>query len=371
MTRSVIALCILACCWGCRPRARVPSLAESLQGARAVRTTNVQVQVEPVGEVYNSGLLLPVVSPDGRWIAQLQFHGEQPVELESLFTGKGLEAISLYVQEVRPDAEARLVCAAGAAWPAWSTDGKQLAFVAYNEAGRCDLSVYDLATGATRRISPGLKRMMMPAVSPTGKEVAVVVPSHDPKPSRLYVANLDTGKMKPCPADDPSVRQLWPNWTADGRIVYVLGKGDRTWLAQWGPGKFPPEKLCEINVPASRIGEYQTFAGMGRPLSPDDRRLAYYDTARDRIVLVKLLDGQRTELNAETRSGCWLDSRRFVAATDKEMLLFAENAKPVRLMRGPWLPRRNADKTSQIILLTRGRHRRVFALVRMKVVSAR
>lgn len=333
--------------------------------------TYVQVQVEPLGEVPNSGLLLPVVSPDGQWIAYLQFRGEQSVELDSLFTGKGLEAVSLHVQEVRTNAQVRLLCAVGAAWPAWSTDSKQLTFVAYNEAGRCDLIVYDITTGNTRRVSTGLKRMMMPAISPTGKEVAIVVPSVDPKPSLLYVVSLDTGKMKPCPDDDPSVRQLWPHWTADGRIVYVLGQGVRTWLAQWSPGKFPPEKLCEINVPSSRIGMYQTLAGMGRPISPDDRRFAYYDTARDRIVLVNLLDGQRTELKAETRSGCWLDSRRFVAATDEELLLFAGAAEPSRLMRGPWLPRQSADKTDQLIALTRGQHRRVFNMVRMKVISAR
>ena len=79
------------------------------------RTTHVKVQVEPLGEVPNSGLQLPVVSPDGKWIAYLQHRGGQLIDLDALFTGKGLEAMSLYVRETRTGGRSRQVCQGGAA----------------------------------------------------------------------------------------------------------------------------------------------------------------------------------------------------------------------------------------------------------------
>jgi len=337
------------------------------------QSTHTRVQVEPMGEVPNSGLQLPVISPDGKWIAYLDFRNDQPIELGALFTGQGLEAMSLYVQPVARGAVARMVCASGAAWPAWSADSRRLVFVAYNETGRCDLGIHDVSSGRTRRVSMGQKHIMMPAVSASGKQAAVVVLKSEAESSGLYIVNLDTVKVEQiCPTDFQGSRQLWPQWTADGRIVFVLSNDGRSWLAQWGPGKFPPERLCEIRMSASQIGMYQGLAGLGRPLSPDDKHFAYYDTAGDRIILVNLPDGEQIKLPTNIRAGCWLDSRRFVAADEKEMRLFTVGATmPALLMRGAWLPRNGKPKSGELVLCTRGRHRRVFGLVRMRVLSSK
>jgi hypothetical protein len=199
----------------------------------------------------------------------------------------------------------------------------------------------------------------------------VVAPAGGPGQAlHLYLVNPDTGEAAACPAGDPNERHLWPNWTADGRIVYVLSRGGASWLAQWAPPASPPRTLWTIDVPASLMGAYRSFSGLGPPLSADGRRLAYYDPALDRIVLINMSDGQRTQLKESTRSGCWLDARRFVAATDNEMFLFAPGAKSSLLMRGPWLPRRSPDGTNDLILCTRGSHPGAFSLVRMKVISA-
>jgi len=335
------------------------------------RTTHTQVQVELLGEIPNSKLQLPVLSPDGRWIAYVQVRNGEPLELDALFTGKGLERVSLYVQEVAKDAVPRLISPSGASWPGWSTDSKLLAFVSYKPSGRCDLAVHDVSTGVTQRLSVGLERMMMPAFSPSGEQVAVVASGREPRPPRLHVVSLDTSELQACPAREPEVAQLWPQWTADGRIVYVLARGMDAWLAQWGPGRFPPERICGILVPASRLGIYQTFAGLGRPLAPGDRRFAYYDAADDRIVLVDLLDGKAKELPPKTRAGCWLGPERFVAASDKEMLLVAGDAEPVRLMRGRWLPRGSVGNANRLILCTVGSHRTAFRLMRVEVISGK
>ena len=65
---------------------------------------------------------------------------------------------------------------------------------------------------------------------------------------------------------------------------------------------------------------YQAFEALGRPLSPDARRFAYYDTAQDLITLLNLTNAQQTQLPVTTRSGCWLNSQQFVAAGPKRIL---------------------------------------------------
>ena len=71
---------------------------ESQRGA--IRTVHTRVQVEPLGEIPNCGLQLPAVSPDGKWIAYLDYQSDKPIELSALFTGRGLEGMSLHVQPV-------------------------------------------------------------------------------------------------------------------------------------------------------------------------------------------------------------------------------------------------------------------------------
>ena len=120
----------------------------------------------------------------------------------------------------------------------------------------------------------------------------------------------------------------------------------------------------------SLIGGYQILANLGRPLSSDDSRVAYYDVPADRIVLVGLRDGKARPLRAGMRFGCWFDSRRFVAATDKEMRLVTEDAEP-RLLGGPWLPLGADPKTGRVVLCGPGSHPGVFDLIRLKVVLAK
>ncbi len=376
MRKPAAGLCLLTLllCWGCTPKTEPPGSGADRQIQdpwKASQSSHVQVQAEPLGQLPNSGLQLPVVSPDGKWIAFLDCQDDLPPEPRCLFTGRGLEPMSLHIRSAEATAQPRILAESGAAWPSWSADSKTLLFIAYQQNGRCDLVVCEPQTGMTRRLSISLKPIMMPALSPSGTRAAVVVFEPRSQSARLHVVNLSTGNIEhTCPADSQSAQQLWPQWTPDGRIIFVLNQDGQSRLVQWRPGKSPPQELAEIYISPTLAGIYQAFAGLGRPLSADARHFAYYDTAQDRIVLLSLADGQRVELPVGTRAGCWFGSGRFVAADQKQMRLFSiPPSMSALLMRGLWLPRGANPGTSQLLLCSRAAEARAFALMRMKILS--
>ncbi|KKK83744.1 hypothetical protein LCGC14_2790300, partial [marine sediment metagenome] len=253
MIRSAaIAAAVLSACWGCTPQGAAPDVQRRLEPAQS---TGVRVQRQSLGEVPNSGLQLPVVSPDEKWIAYLRNAGDRAPGPDALFTGRGLEDMSLHVRALAPGAKSIAVCESGAAWPTWSADSTQLIFVAHGKQGRSELRLYRPATRTTRRLGPVPGSViMMPAMSPAGREVAFVAAGADSSPPRLHVLTLETGKIQQCPDSEDSAGQLWPHWTADGRIICVLVRGPSAWLAQWYPGRGAPRRICRIPLPASSRG---------------------------------------------------------------------------------------------------------------------
>lgn len=370
--KSCLAAAVL--CGGCtfdalRPKRPAAAPAEATRWAPA-RVTHTRVAVEPLGDVANNGLQLPAVSPDGQWVACLRRDDGEASDLDAVFGGEGCQAMSLHLRATTPGAPARRLCAAGAAWPAWSADGKCLAYLARTRPGQWDLCILDVPAGRSRRIAMAFARILMPAPSPAGTYVAVVAAAAKDAPPRLHVLAAADGAVRPCPADDPADRHFWPQWTADGDVVYVLGRGEQAWLARWTPGRNESRRLAEVHMPPSAMATYQALAGLGAPLSPDGRRFAYYHTAADRIVLVDLDGGKTTQLPAGTRAGCWVGPNRFAAATDAEMMLIADGAPSCRLMRGPWLPRAADAAAAQLIACTRSSQPRALSLVRLKLIAA-
>lgn len=103
MTGRAVSVCLamLCACCGC---VREPALPDAIRDAaqwEQLASMQVRVSVQHLGKVPNSGLLLPAVSPDGRWVAYLEITSGPEVYVDSLFSGKGLEGVSLSVREVR------------------------------------------------------------------------------------------------------------------------------------------------------------------------------------------------------------------------------------------------------------------------------
>lgn len=160
-------------------------------------------------QIPNAGLQLPTVSPDGRWVAYLDHDRDSGrIGGESWITGRGLDAVSLWVRRVESDGLARNVAVGHAAWPTWSEDGKTLLFISHDPRTGGGLGLHDLETGITRRISAGLNRMFAPGISPSGRYVAVSGYGAHADDAVLFLIDLTTGRAEPGPVPVLGVLEL-------------------------------------------------------------------------------------------------------------------------------------------------------------------
>ncbi len=135
--------------------------------------------------------------------------------------------------------------------PAWSPDGSAIAFVSDRSPdhdrrfGGGAIHLVDVGTGVVRRLTPEDGRAARPAWSPDGRWLAYVGAEEpdDSSPSNLHlwVQPVDGGAACCLTADlDRSVGQRpggyltpsAPAWTADGALLYLLGDGPSTHLVR-------------------------------------------------------------------------------------------------------------------------------------------
>ncbi|MBB70957.1 MAG: Tol-Pal system beta propeller repeat protein TolB [Legionellales bacterium] len=105
--------------------------------------------------------------------------------------------------------------------PAWSPDGKQVAYVSF-ENHRAKIYISDIATGKRRLVSnyPGINGA--PAWSPDGKSLAMVL-SKDGSPN-IYIKNLDTDQLTQVTRDWAIDTE--PHFAPDGKsLVYTSDRG--------------------------------------------------------------------------------------------------------------------------------------------------
>jgi TolB protein len=110
--------------------------------------------------------------------------------------------------------------------PAWSPDGKRLAYVSF-EQGRPAIYIQDVLTGRRERVSayPGINGA--PAWSPDGRQLAMAL-SKDGNPD-IYVMDLASRALRRV-TDDLAI-DTEPDWSPDGRsLVFTSDRGGKPQL---------------------------------------------------------------------------------------------------------------------------------------------
>jgi TolB protein len=163
--------------------------------------------------------------------------------------------------------------------PAWSADGKQVAYVSF-ENKRAEIYLQDVATGSRRKVAsfPGINGA--PAWSPDGQHLALTL-SEDGNPE-IYVMDLNTKALKRL-TNSPAI-DTEPVWAPDGKsIVFTSDRGGSPQLYRVSAWGGQPQRL-------TFDGKYNA----GADFSPDGRKLAmvHREGGAYRIAVLDLGSGQ-------------------------------------------------------------------------------
>jgi len=158
--------------------------------------------------------------------------------------------------------------------PAWSPDGRKLAYVSF-ENGRSEVYVQELKTGARRRASARKGINSAPVWSPDGKKLALALSKADGNLD-VYTLNL-SNQMLTRLTDWPSI-ETEPSWSEEGDYIYFTS--DRSGAPQ----------VYRIESEGGRP-QRVTFEGgyNARPrISPDGKQIAvvHNDRGNYRIAVV-------------------------------------------------------------------------------------
>ncbi|MEM6332673.1 MAG: hypothetical protein AAF823_04970 [Planctomycetota bacterium] len=321
-------------------------------------STTWQGRVSAVGralpDLPATTLQLPAVSPDGRWIAFLEDDPDQPPATpESAITGNGIEHVRLRLRSLEAEGAGEVI-ATGVAWPSWSDDGSALLFVNYDAQGVAYIGLHDPDEGMTQLAAVGLRRMMMPRLSPDGQTVAVIAYNLVPDQAQLFVVDLATRQATPGPTSVGGA-QLLPRWVSDEALVFVelagapdAGEEDRATLRAWRRGGGASVELAELVAPDNIFDAQLLLAGVQRPLRPGGGAFALFEPAMGQVTLVELATGQRLPTLPRSVAGAWYGPEWFVAAGPQDVRMLhlpdpldvpdAGRLQGVRLFDGQWAP---------------------------------
>jgi dipeptidyl aminopeptidase/acylaminoacyl peptidase len=212
--------------------------------------------------------------------------------------------------------------------PAFSPDGRQIAYVA-DDGTTADIGIAD-ASGAfwPRKLPVPADFAVDPTWSPNGRYLAWVewsVPHMAWDQSRIVIYDLRTGERRVV-MDDPEVACAQPRWSPDGKTFTFMCDRDgymNLWRAR-GDGSEPAPWLAE---PYDHAGPTWVSGQVSYAWSPDGRRLVYQRLV-DGDLLVRLLDTTSGETSAIGELRGTYTGVRWAPRSDALLAIYQGSAAP-------------------------------------------
>ncbi|HWQ00145.1 MAG TPA: hypothetical protein VNK92_06715, partial [Vicinamibacterales bacterium] len=213
--------------------------------------------------------------------------------------------------------------------PSVARDGT-IVFV--NSRWRNALLVYDLAARAARRLATHAPFIWAPAFSPDGRQIAFSRAEVD---GSWHLWTIDAAGGEPSRLTDTPRGEVYPRFTPDGAwVLFQTWNVPRSvWRVRVTGG--PPERLAHL-------GDDAAFADV----SPDGRRIAFARTERDaeRVYVADIAGGtpRRLLADASTLPRWSPDGRRIAFSPNRGyaggiFVVDVEGGRPQRLTeRGGW-----------------------------------
>ncbi len=357
------------------PPPPAPALTDRQQPAwQWIDAGRYRMQLAHLASLRNTGLQLPVPSPDGKWVAAWDCSDALALDPDAALTGSTLSNTTLVLRRTSEPQVPHHTVASGVAWPIWTPDSQQLIAVAYDRAGHCALLIHELSTAKSRRIDIGLRHILTLALSPQGRRLALAGFDDGPEKSKLYVYDLQKQVLTPLVPPRDAAWQVAPMWISERALLYYGRVGsDVGLLGAAYDGAEPHSWLAKLPLPQLAAEVLRVQAGITQPLSPDGRWLAMYDISSGNIVLHRLEDGRTWPLASNSHAGCWAGASqgpRFIYATDKQLLLSEPEAQSRVLATSPLLPLWCHSQGRELLLLARGHQEWTFELLRMEISAA-
>ena len=166
--------------------------------------------------------------------------------------------------------------------PSWSPDGKQLAFVAYDNRGRSSIYVYTVASGEHREYHYETAVNIAPAWSPDGRYLAASL-SFDGN-ENIYIIDLATGSKRRLTTNagiDTS-----PTWSPDGQwIAFNSDRGGSPQIYRVSAQGGQPQRLT-----------FQGRQNLKPVFSPDGKKIALVNMDANSDLRIALFDLQSQQM---------------------------------------------------------------------------
>lgn len=217
--------------------------------------------------------------------------------------------------------------------PAWSPDGKEIAFISGQGSTGTRIEAITLATGARRTLvtAPAGSRINSPAYSPDGTRIAYVQFANNI--SRLLVHNIGTGSNAADVGTQVGtfndVFPFYPKWLSNDRILYgANGKirvsnvsggtaNEIAFVATYPMVKPQYPKHKRFNFDSDKNRDVKGI--VGPQLSPDGKRIVFQ--ALNQLWLLEIGKKKPTQLTNDLYYKCdpaWSpDGKRIAYSSDK------------------------------------------------------